>query len=129
MVGESLVGLRRRCRINAVKTGDALSRACCNELATPSVGSITDYVTAAGWGVEFTGKITCPIEEAHRALSGPETEVAQDEYGLRRRRLSHDVVPSIILYEFRSESMRRLPRRPVRGRGIREGQVAARKRP
>jgi hypothetical protein len=48
VVAELLVGLQQRCRVNAVKTDEALLRAFCNDALAQQVGSITDYVTAAG---------------------------------------------------------------------------------
>ena len=76
MVAELLVGWQQRCKINAVKTGEALLRAFCNDLLAQQVGSITDYVIAAGRGLQFTGLVNCLIGHARRALSSPETEVA-----------------------------------------------------
>ncbi|MDP7733062.1 tyrosine-type recombinase/integrase [Mycobacterium sp. TY813] len=82
VVAELLVGLQQRCRINAVKTSDALLRAFCNDLLTQQLGSISDYVTAGGRGLEFTGLVNCLIGHARRALANPETEIAQDEWEL-----------------------------------------------
>ena len=82
VVAELLVGLQQRCRVNAVKTSDAVLRAFCNELLAQQVESITDSVIAAGRGLEFTGLVNCLIGHARRALSNPETEVAQDEWDL-----------------------------------------------
>lgn len=83
VVAELLVGLQQRCRINAVKTDDALLRAFCNDLLGQQVGSITDYAVGDGRGMEFTGLVNCLIGHAGRALRTPETEVTQDEWDLR----------------------------------------------
>jgi integrase len=82
VVAELLVGLQQRCRINAVKTDEAVLRAFCNDLLGQQVGSIADYATGDGRGLEFTGLVNCLIGHARRALSSPETEVAQDEWDL-----------------------------------------------
>ena len=82
VVAELLVGLQQRCRINAVKTDEALLRAFCNDLLHQQVGTITDYVIGDGRGLEFTGLVNSLIGHARRALSSPETEVAQDEWDL-----------------------------------------------
>ena len=51
VVAELLVGLQQRCRINAVKTNDAVLRALCNDVRRRQVGSLTDYApaTTATW--------------------------------------------------------------------------------
>ncbi|GFG62525.1 hypothetical protein MKUB_00150 [Mycobacterium kubicae] len=74
--------MQQRCRINAVKTDEAVLRAFCNDLLGQQVGSIADYVIGDGRGLEFTGLVNCLIGHARRALSSPETEVAQDEWDL-----------------------------------------------
>jgi integrase len=81
-VAELLVGLQQRCRINAVKTDEAVLRAFCNDLRRQQATSISGYATAADRGLEFTGLVNCLIGHARRALSSPETEVAQDEWNL-----------------------------------------------
>jgi hypothetical protein len=81
-VAELLVGLQQRCRINAVKTDEAVLRAFCNDLLGQQVGSIADYVIGDGRGLEFTGLVNCLIGHARRALSSPETEVVQNEWDL-----------------------------------------------
>ena len=82
VVAELLVGLQQRCRINAVKTSDAVLRALCNDFRRQQVGSLTDYVIDDGRDLEFTGLANCLIGHARRALSTPETEVTQDEWDL-----------------------------------------------
>ncbi|CQD22287.1 site-specific recombinase XerD [Mycobacterium europaeum] len=82
VVAELLVGLQQRCRINAVKTDEAVMRAFCNDLLGQQVRSIADYAVGDGRGLEFTGLVNCLIGHARRALSTPETEVAQDEWDL-----------------------------------------------
>jgi integrase len=82
VVAELLVGLQQRCRINAVKTDDAVLRAFCNDVLGQQVGSIADYAVGDGRGLEFTGLVNCLTGHARRALSTPETEVAQDEWDL-----------------------------------------------
>ena len=44
VVAELLVGLKQRCRINAVKTSDAVLRKLCNDIRRQQVSSLTDYV-------------------------------------------------------------------------------------
>ncbi|MGO9354560.1 MAG: tyrosine-type recombinase/integrase [Mycobacterium sp.] len=82
VVAELLVGLQQRCRINAVKTSDAVLRAVCNDVRRRQVRSLTDYRPGDGRGLEFTGLANCLISHARRALSNPETGVAQDEWDL-----------------------------------------------
>ncbi len=82
MVAELLVGLQQRCRINVVKTDEAVLCAFCNDLRRRQVGSIADYAVSDGRGLEFTGLVNCLIGHARRALSNPETEVTQDEWDL-----------------------------------------------
>jgi integrase len=82
VVAELLVGLQQRCRINAVKTDEAVMRAFCNDLLGQQVRSIADYAVGDGRGLEFSGLVNCLIGHARRALSTPETEVAQDEWDL-----------------------------------------------
>jgi integrase len=82
VVAELLVGLQQRCRINAVKTDEAVMRAFCNDLLGQQVRSIADYAVGDGRGLEFSGLVNCLIGHARRALSTPETEVAHDEWDL-----------------------------------------------
>ena len=82
VVAELLVGLQQRCRINAVKTNDAVLRALCNDVRRRQVDSLTDYVPGDDRDLEFTGLVNCLIGHARRALSTPETEVTQDEWDL-----------------------------------------------
>ena len=82
VVAELLVG----CSSAAGSTRSRPTRPCCARSATTcwrqQVGSITDYVIGDGRGLEFTGLVNCLIGHARRALSTPETEVAQDEWDL-----------------------------------------------
>ena len=73
MVAELLVALQQRCRINAVKTDEAVLRAFCNDLLRRQVGSIADYAVGEGRGLEFTRLVNCLIGHARHALSSPET--------------------------------------------------------
>jgi integrase len=82
VVAELLVGLQQRCRINAVKTSDAVLRALCNDVRRRQVDSLTDYIPGDDRDLEFTGLANCLISHARRALSTPETEVAKDEWDL-----------------------------------------------
>jgi integrase len=82
VVAELLVGLQQRCRINAVKTSDAVLRALCNDVRRRQVDSLADYIPGDDRDLEFTGLANCLIGHARRALSTPETEVAQDEWDL-----------------------------------------------
>jgi integrase len=82
VVAELLVGLQQRCRINAVKTSDAVLRALCNDVRCRQVDSLTDYIPGDDRDLEFTGLANCLIGHARRALSTPETEVTKDEWDL-----------------------------------------------
>jgi integrase len=82
LTAEVLFGLRQRCRVNAVKTDDAVLRALCDDLRRQQVGSLADYVVADGRGLEFKGLANCLTGHARRALSTPDTEVAADEWDL-----------------------------------------------
>jgi integrase len=82
VVAELLVGLQQRCRINAVKTSDAVLRALCNDVRACQVVSLADYRPGEHRAWEFTGLANCLISHARRALSTPEIEVAQDEWDL-----------------------------------------------
>jgi integrase len=82
VVAELLVGLQQRCRIDAVKTSDAVLRALCNDVRRRQVGSLADYIPGDDRDLEFTGLANCLIGHARRALSTPEIEVAQDEWDL-----------------------------------------------
>jgi integrase len=82
VVAELLVGLQQRCRINAVKTSDAVLRALCNDVRRCQVRSLTDYIPGDDRDLEFTGLANCLIGHARRALSTPETEVTKDEWDL-----------------------------------------------
>lgn len=46
------------------------------------MGSLADYIPGDDRDLEFTGLANCLIGHARRALSTPETEVAQDEWDL-----------------------------------------------
>ena len=82
VIGEVLVGLQQRCRVNAVKTGDAVLRALCDDLRRQQLTSLGEYVVAASRGLEFHGLANCLAGHAGRALATPETEVAKNEWDL-----------------------------------------------
>lgn len=82
VVAELLVGLQQRCRINAVKTSDAVLRVLVNDIRAQRVASLTDYIPGDDRDLEFTGLANCLIGHARRALSTPETEVTKDEWDL-----------------------------------------------
>jgi hypothetical protein len=82
VVAELLVGLQQRCRINAVKTSDAVLRALCNDVRRRQLESLTDYIPGDDRDLEFTGLANCLIGHARRALSTPETEICRDEWDL-----------------------------------------------
>ncbi|MGH3629932.1 MAG: hypothetical protein ACRDRL_21140, partial [Sciscionella sp.] len=82
VVTEVLFGLQQRCRINAVKTDDAVLRSVCDDLRRQQVTTLADYVLAAGRGVEFKGLANCLAGHAGRALATPETEVGKDKWDL-----------------------------------------------
>ena len=82
VIVEALVGLQQRCRVNAVKTDEAILRALCDDLRRRRVGSLAEYVVADGRGLEFQGLANCLAGHARRALSSPETEVVKDEWDL-----------------------------------------------
>jgi hypothetical protein len=64
------------------ETSDAVLRALCNDVRARQVASLTDYIPGDDRDLEFTGLANCLIGHAQRALSTPETEVAQDEWDL-----------------------------------------------
>jgi hypothetical protein len=72
VVAELLVGVQQRCRINTVKTSDAVLRALCNDVRRRQVRSLTDYIPGDDRDLEFTGLANCLIGHARRALSTPE---------------------------------------------------------
>ena len=82
VVTEVLFGLQQRCRINAVKTDDAVLRSFCDDLRRQQVATVADYRLAADRGLEFKGLANCVIGHAGRALSTPETEVGKEEWDL-----------------------------------------------
>lgn len=82
LVAQVLFALQQRCRINAVKTKEATLRALCDDLRRQQVGSLGEYVIAAGRDLEFNGLASGLIAHAGRALSTPETEVGKDEWDL-----------------------------------------------
>jgi hypothetical protein len=82
VIAETLFGLQQRCRVNAVKTDDAVLRAFCDDLRRQQVGSLAGHVVADARGLEFAGLANCLAGHARRALSTPETEVVNDEWDL-----------------------------------------------
>lgn len=82
VVSQVLFGLQQRCRINAVKTDEAVLRVLCDDLRRQQVGSLGDYVAAQGRDLEFKGLAGGLAAHAGRALSTPETEVGKDEWDL-----------------------------------------------
>jgi integrase len=82
VVAELLVGLQQRCRINAVKTSDAVLRVLCNDVRHRQLDSLIDYIPGDDRGLDFTGLANCLIGHARRALSTPETEVVKDVWEL-----------------------------------------------
>ena len=65
-------GLQQRCRINAVKTDDAVLRAFCNDVRAGSRWrSLADYIPGDDRDLEFTGLANCLIGHARRALVEP----------------------------------------------------------
>jgi len=82
VVAQLLAGLQQRCRINAVKTSDAVLRVLVNDIRAQRVASLADYTIGDDRDQEFTGLAHCLIGHARRALSTPETEVTQDEWDL-----------------------------------------------
>lgn len=82
VIAEVLFGLQQRCRINAVKTDEAVLRALCDDLRRQRVASLAEYVIAEGRGLEFKGLANCLTGHARRALATPDTEVVKDEWDL-----------------------------------------------
>lgn len=82
VVAQLLVGLQQRCRINAVKTSDAVLRVLVNDIRAQRVASLADYTIGDDRDLEFTGLANCLIGHARRALSTPETEVVKDVWEL-----------------------------------------------
>jgi integrase len=82
IVAEVLFGLQQRCRVNGVKTDEAVLRALCDDLRRQQVGSLAEYAVADGRGLEFKGLANCLTGHARRALATPESEVVKDEWDL-----------------------------------------------
>lgn len=82
VIAEVLFGLQQRCRVNAVKTDEAVLRALVNDLRGHQVASLADHVIGDGHDVEFTGLVNCLAGYARRAMATPETEVVKDEWDL-----------------------------------------------
>jgi integrase len=82
VVAQLLAGLQQRCRINAVKTSDAVLRVLVNDIRAQRVASLADYTIGNDRDLEFTGLANCLIGHARRVLSTPETEVGKDEWDL-----------------------------------------------
>ncbi|KAA1248665.1 tyrosine-type recombinase/integrase [Mycobacterium simiae] len=82
VVAQLLAGLQQRCRINAVKTCDAVLRVLVNDIRAQRVASLADYTIGEDRDLEFTGLANCLTGHARRVLSTPETEVTQDEWDL-----------------------------------------------
>lgn len=82
VIAEVLFGLQQRCRMNAVKTDDAVLRSLCDDLRRQQTGTLSDYTLAADRGLEFSGLTRCLAGHAQRALSTPESEVGKDQWDL-----------------------------------------------
>jgi integrase len=82
LVAQVLFGLQQRCRINAVKTKEAVLRALCDDLRRQQVRSLGEYVVADSRDLEFKGLASGMAVHAGRALSTPESEVGKDEWNL-----------------------------------------------
>lgn len=82
VIAEVLFGLQQRCRINAVKTDEAVLRALCDDLRRQQVATLAEYVIDDGRGLEFTGLTNCLTAHAGRALATPHSEVEKDVWDL-----------------------------------------------
>lgn len=82
VIVEVLFGLQQRCRTDGSKTREAVLRALCDDLRRQQVLTIGDYVMPADRDAEFKGLFNSLTAHARRALAGPETEVAKDEWDL-----------------------------------------------
>lgn len=82
VIAEVLFGLQQRCRINAVKTDEAVLRALCDDLRRQQVASLAEYVVDDGRGLEFKGLANCLAVDAGRALATPHSEVDKDVWDL-----------------------------------------------
>lgn len=77
-----LIGLQRRCRIDAVRTKEGELRQVCDDLRRQQVASIADYRLEATRSPDFAGLVNALIRHARRALSSPTSEVTSDVWDL-----------------------------------------------
>ncbi len=82
VIAEVLVGLQRRCRLDGVKTKEANLRLWCNQLRAQQAVTLDDYVLPAGVDPMLQSLANSVSAHAGRALSSPETEIANDEWDL-----------------------------------------------
>jgi integrase len=131
VTAEVLAGLQRRCRIDAVKTGEAELRAVCDDLRRQQVTTMTGYRIDPARGHEFKGLANSLITHARRALAGPETEVCGDVWDLslfgHRGRLDFTAISQRWLREtVRRWAADDLPKRRVNPGRITSGGLALR---
>lgn len=82
VVTEVLVGLQQRGRLDGVKTKESDLRRWCNELRAQQAATVGDYVMAADPDPMLQSLCNSVSAHARRALSSPETEIANDEWDL-----------------------------------------------
>lgn len=82
VIAEVLVGLQQRCRFDGVKTKEANLRLWCNQLRAQQAVTLDDYVLAAVVDPMLQSLANSVSAHARRALSSPETEIANDEWDL-----------------------------------------------
>lgn len=82
VVAQVLLGLQRRCQVDAVRTKEAVLKAVCDDLRRQQVTSISHYQLHATRSVEFAALATALARHARRALTNPATEAAGDVWDL-----------------------------------------------
>lgn len=82
VIVQMLLGLQQRCRIDAVRTKEAVLRAVCDDLRRQQVASISDYRLEATRSREFAALVTAVGRHARRALTSPTLEAAGDVWDL-----------------------------------------------
>ncbi len=82
VIAEVLVGLQQRCNLDGVKTKEANLRLWCNQLRAQHAVTLDDYMLPAGVDPMLQSLANSVSAHARRALSSPETEIANDEWDL-----------------------------------------------
>jgi integrase len=82
VIAEVLVGLQQRSRLDGVKTKEADLRLWCNQLRAQQAVTLDDYTLPADADPMLASLTNSVSAHARRALSSPETEIANDDWDL-----------------------------------------------